>query len=285
MSQSVKESLLAAFMYLLKPLVRLAIKNAVAFPEFSGVLKEAYVDVAVKQLAASGKESNIESVSLITNIEVKEVQEIARSDAAESFAESAQAAHPLPTVLAAWHTDANFTGPYGVVRDISFDRSSGSVADSFTDLVKAYCPGVSPRTLLDELLRTGCVQDVGNGYFRAVKRSYIPDPLSTQSILWFARVVHNICETLEVNFRAESVGGKGLIERTIYTVHGITKNDLKEFDKFIRERGQIFADDIDNWLSDRDREGCHDGIKTGVGIYHYIVNEEDERALSKDLPH
>jgi hypothetical protein len=81
------------------------------------------------------------------------------------------------------------------------------------------------------------------------------------------------------------VGGKGLIERTIYTVHGITKDDLKEFDRFIRERGQIFADDIDNWLSDRDKEGCRDGIKTGVGIYHYIVNEDDERALTKDLPH
>ena len=32
MTQSVKENLLAAFRYLLKPLVRMAVKNAVAFP-------------------------------------------------------------------------------------------------------------------------------------------------------------------------------------------------------------------------------------------------------------
>jgi hypothetical protein len=125
---------------------------------------------------------------------------------------------------------------------------------------------------LDELLRTGCVQDVGNGFYRAVKRSYIPDPLSAASIILFARVVHNLCETLEVNLRAESVGGKGLIERTVYTVHGVSKKDLSEFDKFIRARGQIFADDIDNWLSDRDQEGRKDGVRMGVGFYHYIVN-------------
>jgi hypothetical protein len=188
--------------------------------------------------------------------------------------------------LAAWHTDVNYTGPYGVLRDLEFSRSGGEkTGATFSELTATYCPGVSPRALLDELIRTGCVQDVGNGFYRAVKRFYIPDPLSTESVLWFSRVVHNVCETLEVNFRAESVGGNGLVERAVYTVHGITKKDLKDFDKFIRVRGQIFADDIDNWLSERDKEGCEDGIKTGVGIYHYIVNEEDERALAKELPH
>ena len=285
MTQSVKENLLAAFRYLLKPLVRLAVKNGVSFPEFSEALKEAYVDVGAKQLRMSGKVPTEEGISLITNVQMGDIREILHSDAGARFGEAAQEAHPLPTALAAWHTDARFTGPYGVVRDISFSRTPGSAADSFTDLAAAYCPGVSPRVLLDELIRTGCAQDVGNGFYRAIKRSYIPDPLSAQSILWFARVVHNICETLEVNFRKESVAGKGLIERTVYTVHGITREDLREFDKFIRARGQIFADDIDNWLSDRDKEGCADGVKTGVGIYHYIVNEEDERALSKELPH
>ena len=63
------------------------------------------------------------------------------------------------------------------------------------------------------------------GFYRAVKRLYIPDPLSTQSILWFARVVHNLCETLAGNL-SESERGGGLMERTVYTVHGITKRIL-----------------------------------------------------------
>ena len=285
MTQSVKENLLAAFRYLLKPLVRMAVKNAVAFPEFSEVLKQAYVDVARKQFEASGKDPTIEGISLIANIETNEVRDIMGSGPGTKFGAAAQESNPLPTALAAWHTDVNYTGPYGVLRDLEFSRNAGEkTGATFSELTATYCPGVSPRALLDELIRTGCVQDVGNGFYRAVKRFYVPDPLSTESVLWLARVVHNVCETLEVNFRAESIGGNGLVERAVYTVHGITKKDLKDFDKFVRVRGQIFADDIDNWLSERDKEGCEDSIKTGVGIYHYIVNEEDERALAKELP-
>jgi Family of unknown function (DUF6502) len=285
MTQSVKENLLAAFRYLLKPLVRLAVKSAVAFPEFSEVLKQAYVDVAVKQFQASGKDPTVEGISLIANIETSQVRDILGMAGGEKFGSVAQQSNPLPTALAAWHTDVSYTGPYGVLRDLEFARTgSEKTGASFSELVANYCPGVSPQALLDELMRTGCVRDVGNGFYRAVKRAYVPDPLSVQSILGFARVVHNIGETLEVNFRAESMGGNGLVERTVYTVHGITKRDLKDFDKFVRARGQIFADDIDNWLSDRDKEGCEDSIKTGVGFYHYIVNQEDERALAQELP-
>lgn len=288
MTQSVKRSLLAAYRYLLKPLVRLAVRNAVAFPEFRDVLKQAYVDVATRQLRVSGKEPTIEGISLIAHLEVTEIREVLDADGDLKFGVEAQKPNPLPTILAGWHTDINYTGPYGVLRDIEFARNSGSserTSKTFTDLAATYCPGVSPRALLDELIRTGCVQDMGNGFYRALKRSYIPDPLSTQSILSFARVVHNICETLEVNFRAESKGGKGLIERTIYTVHGISRHDLKDFDKFIRVKGQNFADDIDNWLSERDKEGYEDNVKTGVGFYHYVVNDDDESALAKELPH
>src|SRR6202789_4048635 len=216
MTQSVKENLLAAFRYLLKPLVRMAVKNAVAFPEFREVLKQAYVDVARKQFEASGKDPTIEGISLIANIETNEVRDIMGSGPGTKFGAAAQESNPLPTALAAWHTDVNYTGPYGVLRDLEFSRSAGEkTGATFSELTATYCPGVSPSVLLDELIRTGCVQDVGNGFFRAVKRSYIPDPLSPQSIRRFARVVHNVCETLEVNLRVESGGAKGLIERTI----------------------------------------------------------------------
>src|ERR1700722_183079 len=284
--QSVKSHLLAAFRYLLRPLVRLAVKNAVAFPDFSEVLKQAYVDVAAKQIAASGKDPTEEGISLIANITTADVHKVLQSAGNVNLGLAAQEENPLPTILNAWHTNPKYTGPYVVVRDIPFSRAEGGTSDTytFTQLAADYCPGVSPKELLDELIRTGCVQDVGTGFYRAVKRSYVPDPLSARSILLFARVVHNLCEAAEVNLRAESVGGKGLIERTIYTVHGIPREDLPAFDKFIRQRGQVFADDIDNWLSDLDKEGIKDGVRTGVGFYHYIVNEEDERALSKELP-
>lgn len=285
--QSVKQNLVAAFRYLLKPLVRLAVKNAVSFPEFSQALKQAYVDVAALQLKASGKEPTDEGISLISGIKTSEVRDVLRAGSGDEAPVDVQELNPLPRLLAAWHTDVRYTGPYGVLRDLQFSskNNSGEPAEGFAELAATYCAGFSPKALLEELVRTGCVQDVGNGFYRALKRSYIPDPLSTESIVLLARGVHNMSETLERNLRAESASGKGLIERRVFTRHGLTRQHLDEFDKFIRTRGQMFADDIDNWLSDRERKESSDGIKTGVGFFQYIVNEDDEQALSQELTH
>lgn len=281
--------MLAAFGYLLKPLVRLAVKNGVSFPEFGEALKQAYVDVAAKQMKSSGKDPTEEGISLIANIQIQEVRDILHSNASARFTDAIREENPLARALGAWHTDPRYLGPYGVLRDLQYSASvlpTVSVADradTFTDLVQKYCPEISPRALLEELVSSRCVQDVGNGYYRAIKRSYVPDPLSPASILLFARVVHNHCEAAELNLRAESGDAKGLVERIIYTEHGITTQELKTFDTFIRSRGQVFADDIDNWLTERDKPDRANTVKTGVGFYHYIMNEEDDLALSKQL--
>ena len=281
---SVKANLLAAFRYLLKPLVRLAVTNGVSFPEFCESLKQAYVDVAVAQMKTAGMEPTEEGVALVTSVPIMDVHGIAQSDTGMQFSSAVADELPIPTLLTAWHTDVRFTGPYGVTRDLKFPSGGTVGADNFSNLVSAYCPSFNASLVLDELLRLGCVVPVGSDYYRVVKRSYVPEPLSAPSILLFARVVHNLCEAAELNLRAQSVGGKGLVQRIIFTRYGLFTRDLAEFDKFIRSRGQIFADDVDNWLSDRDSEEGDGRINTGVGFYHYIVNDEDEFALSKKLP-
>jgi hypothetical protein len=281
--QSVKDNLLTALRYLLKPLVRLAIKNGVLFPDFNAALRRAYVDVAAKQMAVSKMQGTDEGIALIANIEIQEVRDILRGGGGKDVP-SVHQASPMIIILGAWHSDPKYAGPYGVLRDMPFSRGPADRFDTFTDLVETHCPGINPQVALDELVRVGAVQDVGNGFYRPTRRSYVPDPLSAASISYFARVIHNLCETLEVNLRPESASGKGLVERTIFTQYGIAKKDQPAFDKFIRERGQAFADDVDNWLTPRDQEGIADSLQVGAGFYHYIVNEDDESALSKDVP-
>lgn len=288
--QSVKQNLLAAFRYLLKPMVRLAVKNAVSLNEFSDALRSAFVDVATRQLRATGRDVSDEGIALIAQMETRDVAAVRRAIEDVTFAVQAESVSPMPTILEKWHTDPDFTGPYGVVRDISFVPVPGIAGTSFTELAQKYCPGADAAALLNELVRTGCVQEVGNGFYRAIKRVYVPDPLSTESIMLFARVVHNICETLTGNLSKTAeearLGGSGaFMQRVIYAVHGVSREDLRLFDRYVRDRGQKFADDIDNWLSDKDVEGLPGAIRTGVGIYQYVVNEEDEQALSKELKH
>jgi Family of unknown function (DUF6502) len=284
-SQSVKHNLLAAFRHLLRPLVRIAIRNGVEFSDFAGVLQDAYVSVATSELRASGRDISADAVSVMTGIESADVQEVLRSPDVLKLGDAEQRINAAARVLVGWHTDRDYIGPYGLVRDLAFsqaDVQSKKDVSGFVELAKQYCPAVPPKVLLDELIRTGCVQDLGNGFYRALTRSYVPEQLSAESIRRFAQVVHNVTETLEVNLR-RSVRGTGRVERTIFADYGLPREDLAAFDKFVRERGQLFADDIDNWLSDRSQEGRQDTIQTGIGFYHYVVNNEDERDFGKAL--
>jgi hypothetical protein len=282
-NQSVKRNLLDAFRYLLKPIIRLALRNGIAAPEFEAVLRKAYIDEGVSELKRSGREASVEAVSLMINLDVATVRQFTTVHGRENYDRQAQEMTSAGVVLSAWHTDPQYTGPYGIVLDLPFESEPGRDGISFGKLAQRHCPDLTPRALLDELMRTDCVVSVGSDYYRAVKRSYIPSPLSPEAIKRFARIVHNLAETGAMNLRREAAGGKGRFERTIYTAGVLSATDLLAFERFLRERGQLFSDDVDNWLSERERprsEGDAPGFQTGVGIYHYVVNDSDEGDLN-----
>jgi Family of unknown function (DUF6502) len=284
--QSVKQNLLAAFRYLLKPIIRLALGNGVSALELGEVVAEAFVDVAARELKRSAAGVTDEGVALITGMDAATIRAILNAGPRHHLSVSAKEPPGLlPTILEKWHTDPDFIGPYGVARDLPFVRQAKGGALGFTDLVTRYCPpSASPRVLLDELLRGECVQDMGSDFFRPLKRFFVPAPLSTESILRFSRVVHNICETLARNLSAKNKSNV-LVERIIYADHPVSKEDFTAFDQFLKNRVVGFANEIDDFLSDRENANLKKGVKTGVGIYHYVVNEEDEQALSDELIH
>ena len=285
MSQSVKHNLLAAFRHLLRPLVRIALKNGVTFPFFAGALRDAYIKVASSELTASRSDVSGDAISLMTEIDIGQVTEVLQAPDALELGGEDRGGASVARVLLGWHTDRDYIGPYGLVRDLAFapaESQQKKDVSGFVDLARQYCPGIPPKVVLDELIRTGCVQDLGNGFYRALTRLYVPQQLSPESIRRLAKVVHNVTETLEVNFR-RSVRGTGRIERTVYADYGLRPDDLVAFDKYVRERGQHFADDIDNWLSDRSEDGHPDAVHTGIGFYHYVVNDEDEKDFQRVL--
>lgn len=254
------------------------------FPEFVGAVQNAYVNVARAELKATGTSVSIEAIHVMTEVEPACIDEILSAPDDAALREADRRMHSAARLLVGWHTDREYIGPYGLVRDLPFSKAEGSKkeAGGFVELAKRYCPSIAPKVLLDELIRTGCVQDLGNGYYRALTRSYVPEQLSAESLRHFAQVVHHIVDTLAVNLR-RSVRGTGRVERTVFADFGLPRNELPAFDKYIRERGQLFADDIDNWLSDRSHEGTPDVVQTGIGYYHYVVNQDDEQDFNKAL--
>ncbi len=245
------------------------------------MLQNAYVNVAAASLRSSGHAVSAEAIAVMTEVSSSDAQELLSSTDDAKLAEAEQRMTSAAKVLLGWHTDQDYLGPYGLVRDIAF-RGANARVKGFEELAKQYAPGFSATALLDELVRTGCVQDMGNGVYRALTRSYKPEQLSAESLRRFAKVVHNVIETLELNLWRAPPGG-GRVESMVIADHGLTPTEFKAFDRYLRARGQLFLDDVDNWLSTNSREGQAGVIQTGIGLYHYVVNEQDERDFGKAL--
>lgn len=273
MSDSVKTGLLAAYAKLLRPLVRILLRHGVTYAELSEVVKTVYVSVAALEFRVPGKKMSKARIAIVTGLTRKEVQRISEIDNRERAGQKTNLSR-IGRVLSGWHTDPEFTGPYGMPLELRYD-SAVPTDETFVRLVQRYSGDMTPRAMLDELLRVGAVVETDQNWFKVVRREYVPHTLAPDFLERVGRGVHNFVHTIEMNM--QKVGpGKGRFERTVRPDHGIRAQDLHLFDQYVRQKCQALLEDIDNWLTKLDQpEKQDDVVQTGVGIYHFVV-EDDE---------
>lgn len=280
-----KGNLLAAITHVLRPLCRIAIRNGIGFDDLSMALQSALVNGARAELTSTGRrELSEEEVGLMAGMTALQVRGVRAAGSKVNTALNYSLA--ASEVLAGWHSDVLYLGPYGLVLDIPISpelSSRGSDSRCFENLVEKYAgPNVSASIVLDALLRSGAVQDLGNGIVRCVARTYIAERLSPENIQEFAEAVHNVVGTMAVNLK-RTVRGTGLLQRTVFADYGLTEEDLAKFNGFIRKTGEKFIDEVDTWFSKHSNKEKQGPIKTGIGLYHYVENDDDRADYLKLL--
>ena len=269
MDESPKRGLLAAYGRLLRPLIRILIRNGVSFSEFAEVAKHAYVEVAEKDFSVPNKQITQTRISALTGLMRKEVQEAIEENSQNSFDSKL---NQIAGVLFGWHTDADFTGPYGVPLELCLNHPNKL---DFHDLTSKHVGEVDSEELLKELVRIGAVSETEKGWFKVLKRHFIPEPTAPEGLDHLSRSVEDFVTTLDHN-RLETDSTKRLFERQVYTDEGIRPEDLDSFQIFATEKAQLLLEEIDNWLSQLDKPESSDGerLSTGLGIYHYVHDEK-----------
>ena len=171
MSDSLKQTLLAAFRVLLGPLVRILLRNGISFAEFAEVAKAVYVESALKDFKVVGRKATRTRIAVITGLTRKEVKRVI-DDAIKERYELKTSYNRLGRVLVGWHTDSEFIGPYGMPLELQYE--SDNPADiTFSYLVKKHSGDMSPRSVLDELVRVGAVLETEGGWFRVLRKQHV----------------------------------------------------------------------------------------------------------------
>lgn len=275
--------LLAAFRHLMVPLVRILIRNGIPFREFSEVVKGIYARVAAEEAGTPSRPASLARIAIVTGLTRRELTRIfgepdRLSRALESNAKA------LARLLQGWHSDPEFTGPYGFPRDLHFSDDSGS-ALSFAGLVKRYASELPPSVMLDELLRVKtAVQLPESGMIRVVKRTYIPEEMAPELIEVFARGVRRYVETIDHNLGEKDPKARRF-ERWVFPDFGIKVEDWDKFRDMVHDRLIGVIEDLDTRFANFERPASDssDGLTVGVGMYLYKDQNDDERLFGLQL--
>ncbi|MDP6695314.1 MAG: DUF6502 family protein [Gammaproteobacteria bacterium] len=271
MDESPKRGLLAAYSRLLGPLIRILIRNGVTFEEFAEVAKHSFVKVALEDFEAEGQEDSDNRVAALTGLSRVEIRKV--FDVLNAPPEQDQnTLDGIVAILAGWHTDSDFTGPYGVPLELKFEEKD---KPDFAELSGRFFPEIEPRKLLDNLLLLEIVTETEAGWFKVLKRSYTPDLDAPDGLEHMARTFQDIVNTLDHNRLEEDVS-KRLYEQQVYTESGIREEDLPRFQEFSKKRAQILLEEIDNWLTQLEKpdEESKKQLSTGLGIFNYVHREK-----------
>lgn len=269
---NLKLAILAAYQRLLRPLVRILIRNGVSFAEFSEIAKDVYVEVAERDFQLPDKNMTQGRIAILTGLTRKEVNRLITQRGSQ-HRDYASNLNRVARLLSGWHTDPQFTGPYGLPLDVPFD---GPDERTFCELVRRYTADMPARVMLEELLRIGVVREADRGRFRVLTRTYLPNADAPESLDRLGDAVRNFVETMDFN-RTETDPTKRLLERTVRADTGVRISDLPMFQAYVRERGQFLLEEIDDWLSKLepvDEKNNEPRVNTGVGIYQFIQGDD-----------
>ena len=264
-----QKALFNAIAKLLRPLVRMLLRNGIPYAAFADLAKHEYVNVAASDFAMAGRKQTNSRIATITGLSRKEVQRVKELQGIGDPIDVVERYHRAARVVSGWVHAARFTGSQGEPLPLPMD---GEV--SFNALVKAFSGDMPPRAVLDELIQTGLVERKADDKLHLVQRVYIPKAGEVEKLGILGSDVAGLIDTIDHNICAAGVNPR--FQRKVY-YDNLSEEALAELRTLIGERGQEFLEIMNHWMAQRDRDVNPQVQGTGrkaagIGIYYF---EED----------
>ncbi len=280
MLDNVKTALSVSLKRLLRPLVRIMLREGLTYPHFAAIAQMAFVESAAKDFGGKGAKSTAASLGALTGMSSEQLRSAIEDQERFEASDLLEVTNPFARVLHGWHNDRDYVGPYGFPVDLPFD--GGPL--SFTILTNRHAAGVSPQVVLKELKRVGAVTEVGLNVWKPLKQEYIEPSLSPENLGRMASLVESLLSTLENNTRSKR-DGTDLFERTMIVDAPLTNAQLLELQAYLKVFGGQFLHRVDAFAAIDLQEkmeakpGEVADIRAGVQCFLYVESPPDETQL------
>ncbi len=260
------EALCAAIQVLLKPLVRVCLRQGLPSRAFFEVVKRVYAEVARDEFGIGGKPATSSRVAILTGLTRKEVQRIFDSEPRGLAAELDQY-NRAACVIGGWLKDTDFSDRKGHPAPLLLSDGPSS----FAELVRRYSGDMPPRAMLDELVRVGAIKSLKDGRLCLVARGYVPEKGLAQKLAILGADTADLIATIDHNLHDHSKQPR-FQRKVMYD--NVSREAAEEFRAVAAARSQELLESLDRWLAHRDRDvnPAAKGtgrVRTGVGLYQF----------------
>ncbi len=261
---SVKKVIVSALVSLLRPLVRVLLRNGIPFGTFADIARWVYVDVA-SRFGPPGRKQTVSRISTITGLtrkEVKRLRELAAPDdlgAAERYNRAAR-------VATGWIRDRRFHDEEGRPAGLPFEGGGRS----FSALVRAYSGDIPPRAILEEMKRTGVAEE-SEGKVRLLQRGNIVKKGDAEKLAILGVDAGELISTISHNIKSDP--SDAFFQRKV-CYDNIPEEAYNEVRKLITEKSREFVEAMDRIISRYDRDvnpslGGSGRRRLGVGVFYF----------------
>jgi hypothetical protein len=266
MKKSKHQMLAAAAARILKPLIRILLRNGVSYGTFADIAKSQFVEVARKEFGIEGRKQSISRVAVITGLTRKEVQRHIRVRHPKDM-ESADRYHRAARVIGGWRRDEQFIDHRGKPAILAITGDG----DTFQELVRRYSGDVPYRAVLDELVAEGAAERLDGDRVKLIDRAYLPRTDESMKLHILGADTAFLIDTIDHNLKGERETPR-FQRKVLYD--NLPDEALSEFQRLSSRAAQNLLEKLDRWLSDHDRDTQPD-IKgsgrnlAGLGIYYF----------------
>lgn len=259
---------------LLRPLIRALIAQGVTAPVFYRLVKQAYVDVAVSDLADDETAVTDSRISVVTGVHRRDVKVMREEDQTEGSALRAKVS-TLSSVLGSWLAAPRFTNDQGQPKKLP---RFGPDGDTFETLVQSVSRDIRPRTILDELIRQNLARLDEDDTVTLLTDGFLGRADVDGRIHFFSKNVGDHMAAAVENLLSDE---PPFIERAVY-YNRLTSTSVDQIEAQAREMGNellltLNRDANIRQTEDKDKEDGTERFRFGVFFYR-----EDEGPKSPD---
>lgn len=266
---------------LLKPLVRMLLHRGISAPEFTELVRRAYVSVAESEFGIEKRKQTTSRIAVLTGLNRLEVARL-RDPAADQEEAPRKFYNRAARVIGGWVSDPRFA-PGGIAADLPLEGPDG-----FNALVVDYSGGMPVRAVLDELKRVDCVRETADGLLHLCTEAYIPAGGDEDQLQLMGIAASDLLNTLHHN-----VNQKHLPSRLQLSVDNSRMSDeaIARFRTLCDEKSMQLLKELDAWLvanespqadmntnkhTENKKSGTEKVRRVGVGVYFFEDQETSD---------